>query len=147
MLAPYAVTNLHGSPYLYAFGVVVGLLVTPDLDLDNGNYSDTLIRKVSTPAQILWRVAWTPYGRAIPHRSKLSHFPFLGTILRIGYVFFILNVGNLISYFIMNYFGWIDTVLLVFLWNWSFFFGLAHADIIHWAVDHTIRGKDTFEEQ
>lgn len=147
VVAPYLVVNLYGNEYLYAGGVVAGLLVTPDLDIDKGNFSDTILRRVSLPAQLFWRVAWTPYGKAIPHRSHLSHFPFLGTLLRIGYIFLVINIINGLAFFIMHSFGLVDTVSIAWLWDWSFFFGLCHADIIHWAVDNTIKGKDTFEEQ
>lgn len=142
MLAPYLIVQFDGNPWFYVTGMVVGLLVTPDLDLNNGNISDTMIRKVFPPAQWLWRFLWTPYSLLVPHRSVFSHFPLLGTTLRIGYVFLVLNLINLFGYFILRNF---DTVSLVWVWNWSFFFGLAHADIIHWAADNTIKSKEQFE--
>lgn len=147
VLSPWLVVNLGGNEYMYAAGVVTGLLVTPDLDIDKGNFSDTILRRVSLPAQLFWRMAWTPYGKAIPHRSHLSHFPFLGTLLRLGYILLVVNLINFLSFAIMQYFGIIDSVSIVWLWDWSFFFGLCHADICHWAADITIKGKDTFEEQ
>lgn len=140
VLAPYLLVQFNGNPYEYVAGVAVGLLITPDLDLNNGNISDTMIRKMFPPAQWLWRLLWTPYSLLIPHRSIFSHFPLLGTALRIGYIFLVINLARLLGHFIFQNF---DTVL--FIWNWSLFFGLCHADLIHWAADITIKSKEQFE--
>ncbi len=137
VLAPYLIIQFGANPYLYAGGILLGTLISPDLDIDSGNISDTMIRKVSRPAQIVWRVAWQPYGWIVPHRHPISHFPFLGTVLRIGYIFGIINVILLI----LNLF--FDSVSFIWIWNWSFFFGLAHADLVHWAVDNTVKGKES----
>jgi len=142
VLAPYLIVQFNGDPYLYVAGCITGLLLTPDLDLNNGNISDTFIRRAFPPAQWLWRLFWTPYAILLPHRSLFSHFPFLGTLLRIGYIFLLLNVFNLLFFLFGNIF---DTVSFVWIWNWSFFFGLCHVDIIHWWADNTIKGKEQFE--
>jgi uncharacterized metal-binding protein len=120
-------------------GTLIGLLVTPDLDIDAGNISDTMIRKVFPPAQWLWRILWTPYSKLIPHRSPISHFPFLGTLFRIGYTFLLLNLFNLLFSLVS------DTVSFVFFWNWSFVLGLCHADVLHYFADIFIKGKEQFE--
>lgn len=143
ILAPHFIWMMGGEPWNYIMGCLTGIMVMPDLDVDNGNISDTFIRKIFRPAQWLWRLFWTPYALAIPHRHYISHFPILGTILRIGYVFFILN---LILFLLKLIWSLVDSVSFIWIWNWSFFFGLAHADFIHWAVDNTIRGKETFED-
>lgn len=143
VLAPYLIVQFDGNPWLYGAGCVAGLLVSPDMDVDKGNISDQLIRKVSRPAQWLWRLFWTPYALLVPHRHAISHMPIMGTIFRIGYVFLILNMLNLFLRLILSMF---DTVSLVWLWNWSFFFGLCHVDAIHFLVDKTIKGKETFED-
>jgi len=140
VIAPYAIVQLNGNPYLYLLGCAVGLLVTPDLDLNEGNISDTMLRRIFPPVQWLWRTIWTPYSLLIPHRSPLSHFPFLGTILRIGYIFLIINI----LYFIVNLFLHHDTVSVVWIWNWSLFFGLCHVDTLHFLADINIKGKETF---
>jgi len=142
VLAPYLITQFGGNPYLYVAGCVTGLLISPDLDLNEGNISDTLIRKVFPPAQWLWRLFWTPYSLLLPHRSIFSHFPFLGTLLRIGYVFLLLNLFSWLFFLLGNIF---DTVShFIWIWNWWFVLGLCHVDICHWAADMTIKGKDTF---
>lgn len=142
VIAPYAIVQLNGNPYMYVAGCLVGLLVMPDMDVDNGNISDYFIRKVSRPAQWLWRLFWTPYALLVPHRHSISHMPILGTLVRIGYIFTVLNIVSLIWWMIFNI---IDTVSFIWIWNWSFFFGLAHVDTIHWMADNTIKGKETYE--
>lgn len=144
VIAPYAIVQLNGDPWLYVAGCVTGLLITPDLDINNGNISDTFIRRVSPVAQWLWRLFWTPYALILPHRSTFSHFPFIGTLLRIGYIFLLLNLFSLLFFLILRMF---NTAHPIWIWNWSFFFGLAHVDIIHWWADNTIKGKETFENE
>jgi len=144
VLAPYAIVQFGGDPYLYVAGCLVGLLVTPDLDLNGANISDYFIRKVFAPAQWLWRLLWTPYSLILPHRSPLSHFPVLGTLLRIGYVFLIVNVLNALWWFVSRS---ADTVSFVWIWSWSFFFGLAHVDFCHYMADITIKSKEQFENE
>ena len=143
VLAPYAVVNLNGNEWLYVAGCVTGIFISPDQDVDRGNISDYMIRKVSRPAQFLWRLFWTPYAIALPHRHAISHFPLLGTTVRIGYIFLVINLAYLIWCFL---FGLFDTVSLKWIWNWSFFFGLCHVDILHWMADNTIKGKETLED-
>jgi uncharacterized metal-binding protein len=142
VLAPYLIVQFGGNPYFYVAGTLMGLLVTPDLDIDAGNISDTMIRKVFPPAQWIWRILWTPYAKLISHRSPISHFPFLGTLFRIGYIFLLLNLFNLLFFFFGNMF---DTVShFIWFWNWSFFFGLCHVDICHYVADITIKSKEQF---
>lgn len=147
VLAPYALVQFGGNPYLYVAGCVVGLLVTPDLDINHGNISDTFIRRVFPPAQWIWRLLWTPYALILPHRSIYSHFPFLGTLVRIGYIFLLLNLFSLLFFFFGNIFRINDTVSFVWFWSWSFFFGLCHVDICHWVADNTIKSKEQFENE
>ena len=67
-----------------------GLFLSPDLD----TYSKPLKR---------WgilKVLWGPYRKLIPHRSFLSHSPFLGTALKVIYIIVIyLLLGILFSLF------------------------------------------------
>jgi uncharacterized metal-binding protein len=143
VLAPYLIVQFDGNPWLYGAGCVAGLLVSPDMDVDKGNISDQIIRKVSRPAQWLWRLFWTPYALFVPHRNFVSHFPIFGTLVRMGYIFIVINLINLLLFTTLRLF---DTVSLVWLWNWSFFFGLCHVDAIHFVVDKTIKGRETFED-
>jgi uncharacterized metal-binding protein len=144
VLAPYLIVQLNGNPYLYVAGTLVGLMVTPDLDLNNGNISDTMLRRVFPPAQWIWRILWTPYSLLIPHRSPISHFPFVGTLFRIGYIFLLLNLFSLLFFLFGNIF---DTVSLVWFWNWWFFLGLCHVDLLHYLADISIKSKEQFENE
>lgn len=144
VIAPYAIVQWNGNPWLYVAGCFTGLLITPDLDINNGNISDTFIRRAFPPAQIVWRLFWTPYAILLPHRSPLSHFPFLGTLLRIGYIFLLLNLFSLLFFLFGNIFSQHH---FLFVWDWSFFLGLCHVDIIHYFADKRIKGKEQFENE
>lgn len=140
VLAPHFIWMTGGDPFKYLAGCLCGVLVMPDMDVDAGNISDTYIRKVFPPAQKIWRTFWFPYAKLVPHRHFISHFPFVGTLLRIGYIFLIVNL----FVWIVNLFN--NTVSFIWLWDWAFVFGLCHVDIIHFVVDQTIKGKETFED-
>lgn len=147
VIAPYAVVNLGGDPYLYIAGCLAGILLTPDHDVDAGNISHSIIRKVSTVSEKIWKYFWLPYALAIPHRGTLSHFPFIGTLARLGYLMAGINLIGFIGWGIVSLVG-IDTMShFIWWWNWSFFFGLAHSDIVHWAADLTIKGKEIFIDE
>ncbi len=68
----------------FTFG---GLWLSPDLD----TYSKALKRWG------LIQFIWWPYRKAIPHRSVLSHGPFIGTAFRIIYLICIAVLMILIS--------------------------------------------------
>ncbi|MCG3159383.1 MAG: hypothetical protein JMDDDDMK_00369 [Acidobacteria bacterium] len=59
-----------------------GLMFGPDLDLDSKPY------RRWGPLKFLWK----PYQVALPHRSKLSHGPILGTIIRIAYFLIVFSL-------------------------------------------------------
>lgn len=148
VLAPYALVNwMDGNPYMYIAGNIVGILIGPDLDVDAGNVSDSIIRKVSRPAQWIWRKFWTPYSLALPHRSTLSHLPVLSTLVRLGYIVVGLNLFLIMGWGISRIVGWDDSVSFFWLWDWSFFWGLVHADTIHWLADKNIKGKEQFIDE
>ena len=87
-----------------------------------------------------------PYARALPHRGKLSHFPVLSTLVRLGYILVLVNIIGAVLRLIVSIFTPIDTVF-IFWWNWSFFFGLVHVDTVHWMADQTIKGKEQFIDE
>lgn len=77
-------------PHTLAFsaGTLAGLVLTPDLDVNEGCVSDEIVRRsTGRVGGSLWYLFWLPYSRLIPHRSPLSHLPGLGTVLRLAYVF------------------------------------------------------------
>jgi uncharacterized metal-binding protein len=62
--------------------VFSGLMFGPDLDLHSKPYNRW------GPLKFLWR----PYQSALSHRSKLSHGPMLGTIIRVAYFTVVFSV-------------------------------------------------------
>jgi uncharacterized metal-binding protein len=69
----------HSIPnaLLFAAGYTFAtFLMNPDLDLDSDGYN----------SWGMLRFYWWPYKEALAHRSVLSHFPVLSTILRIIYL-------------------------------------------------------------
>jgi uncharacterized metal-binding protein len=73
----------------FAAGCMVGLVVTPDLDVRHRDtHSETIIRRTGGcfPGA-LWNLFWLPYAYLVPcHRHWLSHAPLLGTALRVIYL-------------------------------------------------------------
>lgn len=71
----------------FGLGCLTGLVVNPDLDVDHGSNSHSLVKRYAgNIVALFWFLFWWPYARLIPHRSPLSHFPILGTILRLVYL-------------------------------------------------------------
>lgn len=100
---------LIGISFLYS-----GLLISPDLD----QAPRSTISRRWGPLRILW----TPYGKLLSHRSKLSH-SLIGTSLRMLYLFPITLLP-------LIYFG-VDL--------FPIFFGWAVADLLHYLLDHFFR--------
>lgn len=73
------------------------LFVGPDLDVDSGNISHKLARETGKIPLVLWTIFWEPYGYAIKHRSKISHMPILGTLLRLIYLVTPLSINVLVE--------------------------------------------------
>lgn len=146
VVASFVIVRSGLDPYLYIAGNLVGVLITPDLDVDAGNVSDTIIRKVSSPAQWIWRRFWTLYSLALPHRSTLSHFPILSTLIRIGYIIAGINLLRLGWGVVAKIIGLNDTLSFIWFWNWSFFWGLVHVDTVHFLADKFIKGKEQFTD-
>lgn len=77
-------------PDLAAAAVLAGLwsvVVQPDLDqLDNGGYYGLFVLDKTAPSlSFLWRLYWMPYAKVFSHRSFFTHFPVVGTLIRLLY--------------------------------------------------------------
>ena len=114
----YAVARGDANAAIAAAGVLSGVYLTPDLDVDNGIRSFTYMPKIITP---VWRAFWYPYAKAIKHRSPLSHLPGLGTAIRVAYMATPLFVA-----------GAIDNT---HWWFAPWFVGLVVSDTLHWLMD------------
>jgi uncharacterized metal-binding protein len=69
-----------------AVGQLAGLTMTPDMDVDRGNRTDTLVRAVAPPLEVLWDAYWWPYRKLFKHRG-VSHTPIFGTLTRVLYTY------------------------------------------------------------
>jgi uncharacterized metal-binding protein len=135
-----------GHPISYFFGMATNLMVSPDLDVDGGNISFSYLRKVFPPLELAWMVFWWPYRVLLPHRSFWSHFPFISTMIRLGYIFLWVNLFIWIIRGILISLGFSPILPeYLFFWDWSFYIGLCQADIIHWAMDNTIKFREMNE--
>ena len=78
-------TNGDGASAMYcALGALVGLICTPDWDLDGVPLS---VRElVERPVHFAWRVFLSPYAHICKHRSAASHAPIISTLGRLAYV-------------------------------------------------------------
>ncbi len=127
----------HHMPQVFALtgGTLAGLLLTPDLDVDSGCISyDVVRRSAGKHIERLWAIYWRPYALLIPHRSRLSHLPVLGTLLRLAYLailpaliwFFAAAIPSL---------NWILARPSFPAWSAWAIGGLMLADTLHYAMD------------
>lgn len=128
-----------GNGIEYATGALVGILLTPDLDVDNGYIGNTIIRnRMGRMAEMAWNVLWFPYRKSIKHGSPLSHWLIVGTLGRLAYLYFFLIS---IPYAIMGIFvpfdvgyelrWWFDLALQ----HYQLILALMGSDLIHFALD------------
>ena len=68
----------HNGRYALAHlaGWLVTLAINPDLDLN--------FKVVKRGLDSVWKVVWWPYSRLAKHRSFISHFPIISTVIRLG---------------------------------------------------------------
>jgi len=83
-------------------GCMLGLVITPDMDIRRPTHAEDVVR--STLGRLLawlWYVLWWPYSHFIPrHRHPLSHFPVLGTLVRVLYLGLLMGL----AWFILGFF-------------------------------------------
>jgi uncharacterized metal-binding protein len=108
-------------------GCVLGIFLSPDLDVNRGYIGDSLLRKVPYIGWLLslvWWAYWRPYALIVPHRSSFSHLPVWGTFWR--YLIFSIPVW-VVWYFYTFQISW-NWVLFVFV-------GLCISDFQHAVAD------------
>ena len=78
----------------FAAGCLAGLVINPDLDIRHTTHSEDVLRhSIGGVAAGLWFGLWWPYSHLIPyHRHLLSHFPLVGTTLRLLYLALIIGL-------------------------------------------------------
>jgi len=66
-------------------GCLLGIVLTPDLDMIAISLAEWGMVKKLGPLGFFWMGLWYFYARVIPHRSPWSHWPVLGTAIRLAY--------------------------------------------------------------
>lgn len=133
----------------HAVGSLIGVMITPDCDVDNGFSADRYIRKgigkvagkgVGLFVEKIWDGLWYFYRKSLKHGQELSHFPGLGTTGRIEYLYLMLIVLPHIAYYVLFSPGWSLWHVLNWyhgeIWGqWRIILGLMGADTIHYVLD------------
>lgn len=123
-----------------AGGAIVGIICSPDLDVDKGNISNWIVRKkVGRFAEKVWRGFWSNYSNSFKHRGFASHSPIFSTFVRLFYVYYLIVVlPHTLIYFLFS-----PAWSLMYVLSWfanimfspMFVYGLVGSDLIHWALD------------
>lgn len=96
-----------GQSIFLSLGALLCIFINPDLDQDGLSYAETMFTKltrfdlgkkplglfvsrfcrgVGITLMGLWIATWGMYSAMIKHRSPLSHWPILGTAIRVAYI-------------------------------------------------------------
>lgn len=120
----------------FQLGMIVGIYVTPDLDVDAGNISHKKIRvRYGKKAHWAWKSYWKAYAKGHKHRGD-SHKPVIGTWGRWWYA---LKRGGLVAWLLLTgvlwltYNEWLIPWLIVL--SVAAFLGNALQDIGHILFD------------
>lgn len=97
-------------------GCVLGVLLSPDLDVDGKTVSETILPE---PLETLFYLYFLPYALIVKHRSRMSHAPLVSTAIRVLYAFWWLILVDI-------------TLFWQLRWLWI---GLAISDALHWLMD------------
>jgi uncharacterized metal-binding protein len=108
---------------LMTAGMLATLVINPDLDLN---------RKRPRGIAVVWWLFWWPYSKMVGHRSPISHFPIMGTIIRIIYI---LIPAIVILHKVAP--GWVPGLLI-------FTSGMIVSDTVHFVLDILSTGYKRF---
>ncbi len=112
-----------------ALGCLAGIFLTPDLDQETRSRSESMLIRGTFGLGYLWLLLWFPYAKLIKHRSPLSHFPLLGTALRLIYLALWLCIPAYFGYRVSA-----PTPEIWMLLGWGVV-GLALSDFGHYVFD------------
>ena len=123
-----------------AEGALVGIFLSPDLDVDKTYIGDKLIeQKAGWIGRRIWVGFWRSYKTSFKHGRFASHFPIFGTFTRLSYIYFwLIFIPHTLIYLLLNP-NW--NLIYVLEWygrlflNFWFFYGLASSDLIHFFLD------------
>lgn len=127
----YAGAKYYGAADTLAWplagGVALGFALNCDLDVDGGSIAFQNVRRlpvIGKALAIAWRIIWWPYAKIVPHRSAISHFPILGTLIRVSYL-------GLLMWPAWPFIPW----GAVLPWLGPALLGLMLSDTVHWILD------------
>lgn len=147
--APILATSL--PLYLcIAGGSIAGLFITPDKDLEQAIYPDYILSVFATSfltrGKFKRRVQnvivkgseglWALYSIPFSHRHMLSHFPFIGGLIRLIYLYWM--IGILVYGFVGIPFLYVlAKEFLTVYWLYCLFFliGMSAQDFVHALLD------------
>lgn len=130
----------HVNGAEYAIGALVGIMLTPDLDVDNGYIGNAHLRRIGLWADKGWDVLWYFYRRSLKHGRELSHFPVISTMFRLAYLFLLFLVVPYCVFAVALPGAW--NVWSELAWwlalgakHYKLILGLMGSDLIHWGLD------------
>jgi len=115
-------------------GALSNILLSPDLDLDEGYIGIHVIRMYCGGFLAnVWQTIWKPYAKIMPHRSIQSHFPVISTTIRLGYVYFIYQAVSLLINVVLFFVRHGVTIPVYQIPFWDIWFSLKHLSGV-WSV-------------
>lgn len=72
---------------IVSLGAFFSVLVSNDMDVDEGNISYLYMRNIGKIFESIWSVFWRSYAISMKHRG-ISHWPIIGTIHRLIFIVF-----------------------------------------------------------
>lgn len=108
----------------------MGAIMDGDLDQIGLSSAEGRAMRAAGCIGVLWVMYWMPYAYIMPHRSFLSHFPYVSTAIRLAYLF--APILALAYYF--GVLGYLDHPI-VFAGLFGLWSGLGQADMIHYTLD------------
>lgn len=123
----------------FCVGSLIGVMVTPDCDVDAGTIHDRYIRnRLGWMGEMFWDGLWYFYRRSLKHGGELSHFPVISTLGRMAYLYLfliIIPITALSLVFVLDIryelSWWSDKILMY----WKVVAGLMAADTLHYFLD------------
>jgi uncharacterized metal-binding protein len=131
------------APQFYecAIGSLIGIFISPDLDLSNGGIvqGKKIEKKIGWIGSKIWRFFWGGYADSCKHGSFVSHFPIFSTFVRMSYIFFwsVFIPVILIKLLVGSNLNLIEELRwwVIMIFRPALFIGLAGSDLIHYAMD------------
>lgn len=118
-----------GYSIIGTFGIMLGVILSPDLDLSDTGFHGLYILRVLFGEYFsrVFQAYWTPYSMIVRHRSWISHAPIISTAIRLMYLFAPLVIVLIILGYRINEDSIISLIVL--------FSGIALSDCMHIAMD------------